>query len=352
MAQLRRLMKSFWLFSLVVLLCWSCANNSPSPISTSTSNITAASDCRMIYHDAGQTEICGQPTKVAALSPHILDMMLSLDEEPVGYSEADMTAQMLRRPKFDNPAEQIPIVGDRIIGTPVNLGDRKNPSLEVLTRLNPALILGEAWQGTNGRYELFSQIAPTVLLDDERGWTRTLPTIAQIFDKRAQQEQIIADYESRVANARQELSSVVKKYPNALVISSGDLSSAIYPYSNSEYTRLLESLGFQLISVENNIPEGASQLSMEALSQFEMDILMVVAWEASDEEGPDDWKNRQREWNETPLLKNMPVSKAGRVYFVDAYPSTLRGPIAAEEILEDYLEYLRPLIQENKASRA
>lgn len=343
MTRLHRLLKFVGLFSLVVLLCWSCGNNVSAPSSaSSTVNMPTSPNCRTIEHDAGQTEICGQPQKVVALSPYILDMMLSLGEEPVGYSAADLEPAMLGQPEFDRPEEQIPFLGALMTGTPVNIGDRKSPSLEALINLKPDLIIGEAWQDKQGTYELFSQIAPTILLDDEKiGWTRTLPIVAKAFNKEAQQKEILATYEARTEAARQQLLPITQKYPKALVISSGDFSSAIYPYDNSVFSRLLEALGFQLVSAEN-IAGNAAQFSIEALIGFDTDLVMVVAWD-TDDNSTESWKKRQIEWAETPLLQRMPASQAGQVYFIDGRLSVFRGPLAANKILEDYLAHLEPL---------
>ena len=340
MTRLRRLTKSVWLFSLVVLLCWSCAGNTSST-RTSTSDTAAASDCRMIDHDAGQTEVCGDPETVVALSPYILDMMLSLGEEPAGYSAADLDPAMLRQPKFDRPAEQIPYAGELMRGTPVNLGDRHNPSLEALAQMKPDLIVGEAWQGEQGKYELFSQIAPTILVDDEKGgWQRTIPLVAKALDLEPQVKQINADYEAQVADVRRQLVSVIENHPRILLLSSGDLSSEIYTYENSEFSRLLEALGFELVQVKESGLSDVSMVSIEALPSVDADIVMVLAWDAEDKSDAGARKKRQREWNRSPILQRMPASEAGRVYFIDARLSTFRGPLAANAILDSYLEQL------------
>ncbi|EDX84079.1 Periplasmic binding protein [Synechococcus sp. PCC 7335] len=338
---IRRALRFIGLFSLVVLLCWGCGNYRTSDSSVIT---LTSSDCRLVDHDAGETEVCGDPEVVVALSPYILDIMLSLGEEPAGYSAADLDPAMLGQPKFDQPSQQIPYVGELMIGTPVNLGDRHNPSLEALAQLNPDLILGEAWQGELGKYELFSHIAPTVLVDDKKGgWQRTLPFLAKALNVEQQIEQINAEYDTRIEDVRQQLASVVKDHSRVLVISSGELSGAIFTYNNSEFSRLLEDLGFEVVQVAENKLSDDSVISIEALPSVETDIVMVVGWDdevSSDIEG---LKARQREWEQSPLLQRMSASEAGRVYFIDARLSTLRGPLAANAILENYLDQLSSL---------
>ncbi|MGJ3252771.1 MAG: ABC transporter substrate-binding protein [Elainellaceae cyanobacterium] len=329
---------------LASVLIVACQNNLEQNFA-SQSPATEIENCRMVEHDTGETEICGQPQRVVALSPYILDMMLSLGVEPVGYSAADMSETMLRQSEFDNPDKQIPYLGQRLTTQPVNLGDRHSPSLEGLAQLQPDLILGEAWQGDQGKYQLLSQIAPTVLVDDQQGgWQRSIQTLAQALDQESELEQSKAAYEAAIAEARTQLSSVAAKYPQVLLISSGSLSQGINTYHCSEFSRLLESLGFQLVHLTN--PSNCySTLSLEVLPQTNADIIFVVAWDADDQGSARGWQKLQQAWQQTPILQQMPVTQAGRVYFIDAQLSTIRGPIAADIILQKYLEKLTPLAE-------
>lgn len=352
MPPFRRLSRVVLSFSLAVLLSWSCgqpaSDKAQSPRQSSdTARATSPTPapCRIVDHDVGQTQVCDQPQRVAALSPYILDMMLSLGVEPVGYSAADMSETMLRQPKFSNPDEQIPYLGQQLTTQPANLGDRHSPSLEALAQLHPDLILGEVWQGDQGKYGLLSQIAPTVLVDDQQGgWQRSIQTLAQALNKESELDQSKAAYKSAIAEVRTQLSSVAARYPRVLLISSGNLSKEIYTYHCSEFSRLLEALGFQLIHF-NDSSNCYSTLSLEVLPQTDADIIFVVAWNADDQGSGEGWQTLQQEWQQTPLLKQMPVTRAGRVYFIDAQLSTIRGPIAADIILKKYLEQLAPLAQ-------
>lgn len=339
-----RFFQSALLFILMVFLIWSCGSN-PSPIQPE-ATAPISTNCRIIDHAKGQTEICGQLQRVAALSPYILDMILALGVEPAAYAAADVQPELLRKSKFENPSEQIPYLGDDVTTQPINLGDRHSPSLETLTQVQPDLILGEVWQGSQGKYELFSQIAPTVLVDDQQGgWQRSIQTLAQALNKESELEQTKATYESEIAQARTQLSSVVAKYPRVLIISSGNLSGEIYTYHCSEFSRLLEALGFQLASL-NDPANCDATFSLEVLPQTEADLIFVVAWDTGNQGNAEGWRKRQQEWNQIPLLQKMPASQAGRVYFIDARLSTMRGPLAADAILDLYLDRLAPLMAE------
>ncbi|PSN12061.1 iron-siderophore ABC transporter substrate-binding protein, partial [filamentous cyanobacterium CCP5] len=117
--------------------------------------------CRNVSHALGTTEVCGDPEKIVVLGSHSLDLLLSLGEQPaaLGTAISFHTGEV-----FDQPGEQIPYLGPFITTQPVYVGDRSQPSLEVITQLQPDLIVGEAG-GNSEVYGLLSQIAPTLLWD-------------------------------------------------------------------------------------------------------------------------------------------------------------------------------------------
>jgi iron complex transport system substrate-binding protein len=224
-------MKNFfrsWKFLLLGILSWVwvTACMSPTQPPSSTQAISGSSNCRRVKHELGATEICGQPERIAVLSPHILDIVLALGAQPAAYAET----VALRVEQFDNPAEQIPYLGDRITTQPVNLGDRKNPSLEKLTFLKPDLILSEDWL-VRDKYSLMSQIAPTMLFTDEKNgnqhWRNNIDGIAQALGQEAAVEQVKANLSWQLETARQTLAPVVKTFPKILILSvNSDMSDA------------------------------------------------------------------------------------------------------------------------------
>ena len=128
--------------------------------------LVSSESCRLVQHSMGETEVCetarcagsprwrdcrgrGQPQRVAALSPHILDSILALGVQPTAYAESED----LKIQTYDSPAEQIPYIGKWVTTQPIGLGDRKSPSLERLALVKPDLTTYVASQpeSTTGR---------------------------------------------------------------------------------------------------------------------------------------------------------------------------------------------------------
>jgi iron complex transport system substrate-binding protein len=311
-------------------------------------SIESPASCRMVSHEVGETEICGQPQRVAALSPHILDSILALGVQPVAYAE--VTALNLK--KFDNPSQQIPYLGDRVTTQPVNLGDRKSPSLEKLALIKPDLILGENWS-IESQYKLLNQIAPTLLFtdmkDNKQVWFHDIQPIAKALDREQEAEQLLAAHAEQLETVRSQLKPAVNAYPNVLILAVNTLLNDVAIAADSTAGRLLEEVGFHLV-FPKAVPAGETrwmQTSVELLPTLNADIVLVIAWDFSDPYNPKD--PLRTKWDQNPILKKIPASQFGRVFFVNyqLWGSVTRGPITDELILKQLPEMFLPLLSKS-----
>jgi iron complex transport system substrate-binding protein len=298
----------------------------------------------MVSHDMGKTKLCGHPQRVAALSPHILDSMLSLGVQPVAYAEV----ATLALENFDNPSQQIPHLGDRVTTQPVNLGHRETPSLEKLMLVQPDLILGETWTSRD-QYQLLNRIAPTLLFSDIKGneqvWTNDIELIARALNREQEAKQLLAAYAQQVAEVKSQLKPVVDAYPNVLVLTVNTLMNDVAIAADSTAGRLLEEVGFHLVFPKSVQPGEARSLqaSLEILPTLDADIVLVIAWDLSDLYDPEE--KLKAKWDAMPILQTIPAAKAGRLFFVDyqLWGSVTRGPITDELILNKLSKFLSPM---------
>lgn len=306
-------------------------DRSPDPSPSNRATAVNAESCRLVRHEMGKTEVCGQPQKVAALSPHILDSILALGVQPVAYAETeDLNIQT-----YDKPEEQIPYIGKWVTTEPKGLGDRKSPSLERLTLLQPDLILGEEWLHKE-EYPLLTQIAPTLLFSDvgsdgQQSWQQDIEGIAKALGKTAQAEKLLAGLDEQIAKAKETLQPVLQKYPRVFLMSS-NLTTYVDSAPESTTGKLLKDIGFEIVQ-----PSGIRddvEISWEIVPQVETDIIIVLSWSSDRFLNPE---NIMREkWANNPLLNSMPVFQQGRVFFVDyqLWGSNIRGPLADRLILK------------------
>lgn len=331
-----------------VILVVACTRSPNSSISKPVTSASSES-CRLVEHEGGETEICGQPKTVVAFSPRALDVMLALDIQPAAYAEAAYTdRKVLDLDRFDNPSQQIPHLGDRITTQPINLGHRNTPSLETLVEVKPDLIVAETWQEKG----FLSQIAPTLLLNnqsDKEGWIRRLQIVAQAFGKEAQLQQVIAQYEQKLAQVRTKLAPVVDTYPNVLPVEDYK-GSGFWSGYTSNLAVLLREMGFKLASLDDSPQttdnlDADTKISIEAIAKSEPDIIMVLVTDLADLANPDPEINLK--WSENPLLQNIPAVKEGRILFVDTqlWGGTRDGPIAYNLMLDRLPDLMLPFVE-------
>ncbi|MBE9079853.1 iron-siderophore ABC transporter substrate-binding protein [Romeria aff. gracilis LEGE 07310] len=325
----------FWVLGALMLFFISaCSSRSQKP-----SEIEAqpsVGDCQIIQHEAGETEICGNPQKAAVLGPHMLDILLSLGEQPAGYAEWYTEG-------VGNPVTEIPVLDSRVTTQPLNLGLRNTPSLEALVKLKPDIILGESLH--EPYYSKFSDIAPTLLFSGQgNDWKHSIPKIAQVFGREEQAQKVIEAHRQKLAETRAELAPVTDRYPRVLIFATPQLPNSINVRTGESLSgTLFEQLGFELALPKNQQAEfGEIPVSLEVLPQLEADIVIVIV---TDYLHDDAMEQVKQAWKQNPITQSMQASKEGRVYFVEYYTwgSNMRGPIAADIILDETRQLLLPL---------
>ncbi len=315
-----------WVLAVMVaVVAIACHSPVPSNDTPQSSSVPAA-DCRVINHDGGKAELCGQPEKVVALSPPLLDILLSLGVQPEGYAEVDL----LNTKVFDDPSQQIPYLGDRVTTQPVNLGDRHNPSIETLLQLKPDLILGETFYVKNN-YRTLSRIAPTAFFDTgaDTGWQPALQAIAQGLNREAQAQQVIAAHNQRVEAVKNQLAPLTSGQ-SIIVLGWQGIVNQSFVFAGDFTTELLEDLGFQVILGPSDRPS----TSMEAIAQIDADHILVMP------SGENTIENARQQWQNNPILQALPAVKAGRLYFMDYQLTRIRGPIAAGIFIREFTSVL------------
>ena len=327
----RTVRRRYWLsllgFLWVIHLTAACGQQATQPPRASTA------DCQTIEHDVGQTEICGQPQRIAVMAPHMLDILLSLDVQPVGYAEFSSQG-------VGEPLSHIPVLGERVTSQPMYLGLRNTPSLEALLQLKPELIIGESFQ--RQYYERFSQIAPTLLYSSNRKdeWQHSLRGVAQALERSTQAEQVIEIYQQKLAATRIALAPIVATKPNLLLMGAFKLPQAFSANERQDFLGgLFEDLGFQLVlpSDEKSVDDW---LSMEILPQMPADIIFALI---STHLREDAVSHIQQVWQQNPITRSLPSTQTDQVYFLDAYLFyNIRGPITAQLIMDKARALLAP----------
>jgi iron complex transport system substrate-binding protein len=307
-------------------------------------------DCRTIEHQMGETEVCGQPQKIVVFGPWLLESLLALDVQPIGYAAHIEFFQE----DYTDPAKQIPYLGDRITQPLANVGSLFSPSIEAIIKVKPDLIIGTEYN--DDVYDTLSQIAPTLIvknsLDEPE---QSLRTIAQAVDRAEQVEQLLTQTQQQITVARSAFAPLVATHPRVALLSASELENIELGNSSEACGSLVKELGFQLVfppGMNNDDADLSVPISIEILPQLNnTDLILLLGYNFGDAEELDSMNgfedhqisNIKQEWSENAIAQSLDASKAEQVYFAQGYLCTsLPGPIGTKLYLEELKQQLLP----------
>ncbi|MGZ9866901.1 ABC transporter substrate-binding protein [Priestia endophytica] len=312
-----------WTFSLVAILltfivalagCSSSQNSEEKEKKSSSKEET-----RTVQHELGKTEITGTPKRVVTLELSFVDSLNALGVEPVGIAD-------------DNKKDMIEKLVDKKMDY-TSVGTREQPNLEVISSLQPDLIIADA-QRHKAIYKELQQIAPTVVLKSrESTYEENLDaftTIAKAMNKEEQGKKRLEEHKQTMKDLKEKLADNEK----ATVLPAVVRDTSFQAHTSSSYDgQLLEQIGFK-----NPIDtkDAYAQMNLEQLSKIDPDILILA-----NNEG----KLLTDEWKDNPLWKDLKAVKNNQIYNVDRDLWTrFRGIISAENIGKD----MNKLLDEKK----
>ncbi|MCF2132393.1 helical backbone metal receptor [Strepomyces sp. STD 3.1] len=303
-----------WTFSLVAILltfivalagCSSSQNSEEKEKKSSSKEET-----RTVQHELGKTEITGTPKRVVTLELSFVDSLNALGVEPVGIAD-------------DNKKDMIEKLVDKKMDY-TSVGTREQPNLEVISSLQPDLIIADA-QRHKAIYKELQQIAPTIVLNSRESTYKenldAFTTIAKAMNKEEQGKKRLEEHKQTMKDLKEKLADNEK----ATVLPAVVRDTSFQAHTSSSYDgQLLEQLGFKN---PINTKDAYAQMNLEQLSKINPDILILA-----NNEG----KLLTDEWKDNPLWKDLKAVKNNQVYNVDRDLWTrFRGIISAENIGKD-----------------
>jgi iron complex transport system substrate-binding protein len=295
-----------------------------------------------IAHDAGSTAIPARPTRVVALDEYALDLLLSLGVQPVGAAlrgntiAAGTTLETIMNGYFK------PYLNT----APVSAGLRGRPSVEVLVSLKPDLMVGTL-SYNKALYTQASSIAPTLLFDAgaQGAWRKALPVLARALSLEPNVANVVRTFEASVNTAKRHLEPITARRPRMLLITNYLEDYLAVSNGTTAPGQMLELLGFSLVA-----PGGASfngfgiaETSLEAIARLDPDMIVTSTGIAGDVAVTDGSFDRRRHWDANPILAKLAATRAGRVYFFDAFDfNALNGPLGLGILAQRIARTVKP----------
>ncbi|MFS3927585.1 Fe(3+) dicitrate ABC transporter substrate-binding protein [Bacillus sp. 1780r2a1] len=272
-------------------------------------------DTVTVKHELGETDVSKEPKKVVALELSFVDALEGLGMQPVGIAD-------------DNKKDMIEKLVDGKVDY-TSVGTRQQPNLEVISSLQPDLIIADV-QRHKAIYKELQQIAPTIELKSRESTyeenIESFETISKAVGKEDVANKRLQEHEQTI----QELKDTLKEEAGQTVLPAVVRDTSFQAHTSSSYDgEFLEKLGLKN-AVESE--EAYAEMNLEQLSDINPGILILA-----NNEGKlitDEWKNN-------PLWKDLDAVKNDKVFVVDRDLWTrFRGVISAEAIGKDTVKLL------------
>jgi ferric citrate transport system substrate-binding protein len=306
---------AFILLLAIMVMLSGCNNSQKTTEAEKTSAKTSNQETRTIKHEMGETEMKNTPKKIVTLELSFVDSLNALGIKPIGISD-------------DNKKEMITkLVGQEMDYTSV--GTREQPNLEVISSLQPDLIIADA-ERHKGIYKDLQKIAPTIVLKSRESTYQenldSFNTIAKAVNKEDAAEKRLSEHEKTI----KELKSKLTVDSNMTVLPAVVRDTSFQAHTSSSYDgELLERMGLKN-AIQQEQPH--AEMNLEQLVEIDPDVLLLA-----NNEG----KLLTDEWKDNPLWKDLKAVKNGQVYSVDRDLWTrYRGVVSAEAIAKDTLNML------------
>jgi ABC-type Fe3+-hydroxamate transport system substrate-binding protein len=320
-------------------------NNNNNTTEPEVASQQSSNEVRVIKHDVGETEITGTPERVVLLDAHSFSIMMELGIEPVG-------AQTWRPFFFSETEifweEYYPGISQEWPNT-VDVGFGGEPNLEVLSQLEPDLIIGNQVQ--EGIYGDLSEIAPTILftgsppggsgLNDLEAAERVTMGITDALNRHDEGVAMIDNFHAKLDENAAKLEAAGlkgKKFVFSQTLSSeGDINERVWD-NTSKASLILEGMG--LVNAAT-APEGIAPTPDGRLENVGLEGLAAM-------DGPDvhfiympSGENPvTTAWKDNPVWNNIPFVKEGRVYSLESNLYLFGGPQKDAEFADRVVEAL------------
>ncbi|SHT60216.1 periplasmic binding protein [Mycobacteroides abscessus subsp. abscessus] len=205
------------------------------------------------------------------------------------------------------------------------VGDKRSPNAEAILSLGPDAIVGTSKWGEDVMSQM-NKIATTLPYSHiSTNWKANLLAFAELTDKTTEAEKIIADYETKAAEAKATLGDTAAEKKVLIIrIRSGIMN--IYPAGVYLNPVLYEDLGLQVPELLQ-AAEAQQELTLETLAEVDPDVIFLQFEESENADTPSALKDLEA----NPIFASLTASKNGEVH-VNAIDPLAQGGTAWSKV--------------------
>lgn len=279
---------------------------------------------RPFEHALGTACLPETVERVVALEWKYAEDLLALGIQPIGVADIEGY----------NAWVDIPVVFDDSVS---DVGTRQEPNLELITALEPDLILTASFRAANNFDEL-SAIAPTLAFNayPEDGQSHyeemlnTFSTIASAVNREAEGQAVLDDLNAYFEQAQAALAENGRT-GETFILSQGwvanDAASFRLFTDNAMAVQILEQIGLENAWDADPQLYGFTEISFEGFAGIEdTNFFYVAQGDANDT------------FAESPLWNGLPFVQAGHAYWLGGDAWLFGGPLSAKVLVDTVLE--------------
>jgi ABC-type Fe3+-hydroxamate transport system substrate-binding protein len=275
---------------------------------------------QLIVHVLGETCVPNNVERVVTIEHSMTEAVVTLGVQPVGVTEIELYNSVVNLP--------LPLSEDA-----VDIGSRREPNLEVITGLEPDLIIAASFR-ISGIYDELSAIAPTIALpgsEDVETMRQFFTTIAVALNREEEAEAILGemdDYFAAVADYLVEFEINPRFVLSQTWYHEGIATFRLFT-DNAISVEILNSLGFENAWDAEPNPDGFSLVDIEALGDI-TDTNFFYLTDPSSESF----------YAESELWNSLPFVVDETAYRLDDKLWLYGGPISAQRVVQSVLDSL------------
>ncbi len=280
-------------------------------------------ECKLVKHELGETCVSLNPQRIIVTEQVSLEALIALGIKPIATVDTAFVAS-----KTNFLTSQMDGIN--------YIGKESQFNLETTLKLHPDLIIG-TYGIDAANYKLFSQIAPTVKLQNVHSqWKETLMSLAEIVNRTATAKTLLIEYQQRLEKLRTALGEKI----NELEVSVSRFHGGNkVPAIRSQYSfpgSILAELGISMPVHQRQLIKTADDtvvtLSLERIDLLDADVLFVAV-----DPGAREVFNQ---YQNTRIWQTLNVVQNQRVYSVDSSYWIFGSILSANAIVDDLFKYL------------
>ncbi|MFD1415248.1 siderophore ABC transporter substrate-binding protein [Oceanobacillus jeddahense] len=325
----------FAIFALVLAAC-SDSGSENEGAEDQTNDDSSGSETVEIEDAHGTVEVPVDPENVVSLDSRTFETL------------SDWGVELAAAPR-DLIPEDIDYASDESIE---NIGNHREPNLELIAAADPELVI--VGQRFGGFYEDIKELVPEAAVIDlnfdvseeadtpgenlENGFKDITTSLGQIFDKNEEAEQLIADFEQSIEDAKSAYNGTDTIM--SVIVSGGDINFAA-PHSGRVWGPLYDIFDWTpaLEIDQSSSDHQGDNVSVEAIAETDPDWLFVMDRDAavsSEEES----SPAQDVIDDAPALQSTNAVSEGQILYAPADTYTNESIQTFTELFEDLADTL------------